>query len=144
MKFFRVLPNDPKLRSLTYAQREFIIQSMNEDVHEQELAAKGMEETASYTDTSFEKKFYSNQEEDLLEGDEDLDKLYRQSLKMKQKADIDAGTQVKDLSQYDKEITDKINSALYEKQKKQDSAQKQIQQNWDDILKDSKQYQDNE
>ena len=129
---------------MTYAQREFIIQSMNEDVHEQELADKGMEETASYTDTNFEKKFYSNKEEDLLEGDEDLDKLYRQSLKLKQKADIDAGMQAKDLAQYDKEITDKINSAVYEKQKKQDSAHKQIQQNWDDILKDSKQYQDND
>lgn len=144
MKFFRVLPNDPKLRSLTYAQREFIIQSMNEDVREQEIASKGMEETSSYTDNSFEKKFYSNKEEDLLEGDEDLDKIYRQSLQMKQKTDIDAGMQAKDLSQYDKEITDKINIALHEKQKKHDSAQKQIQQNWDDILKDSKQYQDNE
>ena len=144
MKFFRVLPNDPKLRSLTYAQREFIIQSMNEDVREQELASKGMEETASYTDTSFEKKFYSNKEEELLEGDEDLDKIYRQSLQMKQKTDINAGMQAKDLSQYDKEITAKINNAVYEKQKKYESAQKQIQQNWDDILKDSKQYQDNE
>lgn len=144
MKFFRVLPNDPKLRSLTYAQREFIIQSMNEDVREQELAAKGMEETASYSDDSFEKKFYSNKEEDLLEGDEDLDKLYQQSLQLKQKADIDAGMQAKDLSQYDKEITEKINTALYEHKKKQESAHQQIQQNWDDILKDSKQYQDND
>jgi hypothetical protein len=144
MKFFRVLPNDPKLRSLTYAQREFIIQSMNEDVHEQELAAKGMEETASYSDDSFEKKFYSNKEEDLLEGDEDLDKLYQQSLQLKQKTDINAGMQAKDLSQYDKEITEKINTALYEHQKKQESAHQQIQQNWDDILKDSKQYQDND
>ncbi|AIZ94695.1 putative tapemeasure chaperone protein [Lactobacillus phage LfeInf] len=144
MKFFRVLPNDPKLRSLTYAQREFIIQSMNEDVREQELAAKGMEETASYSDDSFEKKFYSNKEEDLLEGDEDLDKLYQQSLQLKQKTDINAGMQAKDLSQYDKEITEKINTALYEHQKKQESAHQQIQQNWDDILKDSKQYQDND
>lgn len=144
MKFFRVLPNDPKLRSLTYAQREFIIQSMNEDVREQELASKGMEETASYSDDSFEKKFYSNKEEDLLEGDEDLDKLYQQSLQLKQKADIDAGMQAKDLSQYDKEITEKINTALYEHKKKQDSAHQQIKQNWDDILKDSKQYQDND
>lgn len=144
MKFFRVLPNDPKLRSLTYAQREFIIQSMNEDVREQELASKGMEETASYADDSFEKKFYSNKEEDLLEGDEDLDKLYQQSLQLKQKADIDAGMQAKDLSQYDKEITEKINTALYEHKKKQDNAHQQIQQNWDDILKDSKQYQDND
>lgn len=144
MKFFRVLPNDPKLRSLTYAQREFIIQSMNEDVREQELAAKGMEETASYSDDSFEKKFYSNKEEDLLEGDEDLDKLYQQSLQLKQKTDINAGMQAKDLSQYDKEITEKINTALYEHKKKQESAHQQIKQNWDDILKDSKQYQDND
>lgn len=144
MKFFRVLPNDPKLRSLTYAQREFIIQSMNEDVREQELAAKGMEETASYSDDSFEKKFYSNKEEDLLEGDEDLDKLYQQSLQLKQKTDINAGMQAKDLAQYDKEITEKIKTALYEHQKKQESAHQHIQQNWDDILKDSKQYQDND
>ena len=36
MKFFKVLPNDPLLKSLTFAQREFIIASMNEDVKEKE------------------------------------------------------------------------------------------------------------
>lgn len=144
MKFFRVLPNDPLLRSLTFAQREFIIQSMNEDAHQEELAANGMEEVASYDDHSFEKKFYANKEVDLLEGDEDLDKLYLQSLKIKQKADISAGMQAKDLKEYDQEISNKIQSALYEKQKKQANAQQEINQSWDDLLKDSEQYQNND
>lgn len=136
MRFFKVLPNNPLLKALTFSQREFIIQSMNEDVKEQERAAKGMKTVAQVEDKSFEKKFYSNDEVDLLEPGDDLDKIYKQSLEMKAKEDAKRGVH----EDYDKVLTDKIESAAQEKRDNIKRVKNQVEENWRQLEKESKDY----
>ena len=136
MKFFKVLPNNPLLKSLTFSQREFIIQSMNEDVKEQQRAAHGMENIAQVEDRSFEKKFYSNEEVDLLEPGDDLDKIYKQSLEMKVKEDAKRGV----YEDYDKVLTERIRSAYQEKMDNIRNAKNQVEENWRQLEKESKNY----
>ena len=136
MKFFKVLPNNPLLKSLTFSQREFIIQSMNEDVKEQQRAAHGMENIAQVEDRSFEKKFYSNEEVDLLEPGDDLDKIYKQSLEMKAKEDAKRGV----YEDYDKVLTERIRSAYQEKMDNIKNAKNQVEENWRQLEKESKNY----
>lgn len=136
MKFFKVLPNNPLLKSLTFSQREFIIQSMNEDVKEQQRAAHGMENIAQVEDRSFEKKFYSNEEVDLLEPGDDLDKIYKQSLEMKAKEDAKRGV----YEDYDKVLTERIKSAYQEKMDNVRNAKNQVEENWRQLEKESKNY----
>lgn len=136
MKFFKVLPNNPLLKSLTFSQREFIIQSMNEDVKEQQRAAHGMENIAQVEDRSFEKKFYSNEEVDLLEPGDDLDKIYKQSLEMKAKEDAKRGV----YEDYDKVLTERIRSAYQEKMDNIRNAKNQVEENWRQLEKESKNY----
>lgn len=136
MKFFKVLPNNPLLKSLTFSQREFIIQSMNEDVKEQQRAANGMKTVAQVEDRSFEKKFYSNDEVDLLEPGDDLDKIYRQSLEMKAKEDAKRGV----YEDYDKVLTERIKSAYQEKMDNVRNAKNQVEENWRQLEKESKNY----
>lgn len=136
MKFFKVLPNNPLLKSLTFSQREFIIQSMNEDVKEQQRAAHGMENIAQVEDRSFEKKFYSNEEVDLLEPGDDLDKIYKQSLEMKAKEDAKRGV----YEDYDKVLTERIRSAYQEKMDNVRNAKNQVEENWRQLEKESKNY----
>lgn len=136
MKFFKVLPNNPLLKSLTFSQREFIIQSMNEDVKEQQRAANGMKTVAQVEDRSFEKKFYSNDEVDLLEPGDDLDKIYKQSLEMKAKEDAKRGV----YEDYDKVLTERIRSAYQEKMDNIRNAKNQVEENWRQLEKESKNY----
>lgn len=136
MKFFKVLPNNPLLKSLTFSQREFIIQSMNEDVKEQQRAANGMKTVAQVEDRSFEKKFYSNEEVDLLEPGDDLDKIYKQSLEMKAKEDAKRGV----YEDYDKVLTEQIKSAYQEKMDNVRNAKNQVEENWRQLEKESKNY----
>lgn len=136
MKFFRVLPDDPLLKALTFSQREFIIASMNEDAHQQELAAKGMKEESTVDDPTFEDKFYSNHEVKLLEDGDDLDDIYRQSLQLKKKVDAEQGISV----DYDKVISERIQEAYEEKMHKVANAKAQVQENWQKLLKESKDY----
>lgn len=136
MKFFKVLPNNPLLKSLTFSQREFIIQSMNEDVKEQQRAANGMKTVAQVEDRSFEKKFYSNEEVDLLEPGDDLDKIYKQSLEMKAKEDAKRGV----YEDYDKVLTERIRSAYQEKMDNVRNAKNQVEENWRQLEKESKNY----
>ena len=136
MKFFKVLPNNPLLKSLTFSQREFIIHSMNEDVKEQQRAAHGMENIAQVEDRSFEKKFYSNEEVDLLEPGDDLDKIYKQSLEMKAKEDAKRGV----YEDYDKVLTERIRSAYQEKMDNIRNAKNQVEENWRQLEKESKNY----
>lgn len=136
MKFFRVLPDDPLLKALTFSQREFIIASMNEDVHQQELAAKGMKEESTIDDPTFEDKFYSNREVKLLEDGDDLDDIYRQSLQLKKKVDTEQGISV----DYDKVIGERIQQAYEEKMHRVANAKSQVQENWQKLLKESKDY----
>lgn len=136
MKFFKVLPNNPLLKSLTFSQREFIIQSMNEDVKEQQRAANGMKTVAQVEDRSFEKKFYSNEEVDLLEPGDDLDKIYKQSLEMKAKEDAKRGV----YEDYDKVLTERIRSAYQEKVDNIRNAKNQVEENWRQLEKESKNY----
>lgn len=136
MKFFRVLPDDPLLKALTFSQREFIIASMNEDAHQQELAAKGMKEESTVDDPTFEDKFYSNREVKLLEDGDDLDDIYRQSLQLKKKVDAEQGISV----DYDKVISERIQEAYEEKMHKVANAKAQVQENWQKLLKESKDY----
>ena len=136
MKFFKVLPNNPLLKALTFSQREFIIQSMNEDVKEQQRAANGMKTVAQVEDRSFEKKFYSNEEVDLLEPGDDLDKIYKQSLEMKAKEDAKRGV----YEDYDKVLTERIKSAYQEKMDNIRNAKNQVEENWRQLEKESKNY----
>ena len=136
MKFFKVLPNHPLLRSLTFSQREFIIESMNEDVREQERQAKGLEKVAEANDKSFAKKFYSNETVDLLEDGDNLDDIYKQSLKIKEREDAKNGIS----EDYDKVITERINQAYEDKMHNIKNAKAQVEENWQNLLKDSKKY----
>lgn len=136
MKFFKVLPNHPLLRSLTFSQREFIIQSMNEDVKEQERAAKGNTKVAEVNDRSFAKKFYSNENVNLLEDGDDLDDIYQQSLKIKSREDAKNGV----YEDYDQVITDRINQAYEDKMNNIKNVKAQVNENWKNLLKDSKDY----
>lgn len=136
MRFFRVLPNDPLLKSLTFSQREFIIESMNEDAHQQELATKGLKEEDAFEDKSFEKTFYSNREENLLEDGDDLDNIYRQSLNIKKAEDTENGIN----EDYDKTIAERIQVAYDEKVQKQANAKAQVEENWKNLMKESDNY----
>lgn len=136
MRFFKVLPNDPLLKSLTFSQREFIIESMNEDAHQQELAAKGLKEEDTFEDKSFEKIFYSNREENLLEDGDDLDDIYRQSLNLKKEADAENGIN----EDYDKIISERIQAAYDEKMQKVANAKAQVEENWKNLMKESDNY----
>lgn len=136
MRFFKVLPNDPLLKSLTFSQREFIIESMNEDAHQQELAAKGLKEEDTFEDKSFEKIFYSNREENLLEDGDDLDDIYRQSLNIKKAEDIKNGIN----EDYDKIIAERIQIAYDEKMQKEANAKAQVEENWKNLMKESDDY----
>lgn len=136
MRFFKVLPNDPLLKSLTFSQREFIIESMNEDTHQQELAAKGLKEEDTFEDKSFEKIFYSNREENLLEDGDDLDDIYRQSLNLKKEADAENGIN----EDYDKIISERIQAAYDEKMQKVANAKAQVEENWKNLMKESDNY----
>lgn len=136
MRFFKVLPNDPLLKSLTFSQREFIIESMNEDAHQQELAAKGLKEEDTFEDKSFEKTFYSNREENLLEDGDDLDDIYRQSLNIKKAEDTKNGIS----EDYDKIIAERIQTAYDEKMQKEANAKAQIKENWKNLMKESDNY----
>lgn len=130
------MPDDPLLKALTFSQREFIIASMNEDVHQQELAAKGMKEESAIDDPTFEDKFYSNREVKLLENGDDLDDIYRQSLQLKKKVDTEHGISV----DYDKVIGERIQQAYEEKMHRVSNAKAQAQENWHKLLKESKDY----
>ena len=136
MKFFKVLPNHPLLRSLTFSQREFIIESMNEDVREQERQAKGLKKVTEANDKSFAKKFYSNETVDLLEDGDNLDDIYKQSLKIKEREDAKNGIS----EDYDKVITERINQAYEDKMHNIKNAKAQVEENWQNLLKDSKKY----
>lgn len=136
MKFFKVLPNHPLLRSLTFSQREFIIESMNEDVREQERQTKGLKKVAEANDKSFAKKFYSNETVDLLEEGDNLDDIYKQSLKIKEREDAKNGIS----EDYDKVITERINQAYEDKMHSIKNAKAQVEENWQNLLKDSKNY----
>lgn len=136
MKFFKVLPNHPLLRSLTFSQREFIIQSMNEDVKEQERAVKGKTKVAEANDRSFAKKFYSNENVELLEDGDNLDDIYQQSLKIKSREDAKNGVN----EDYDQVITDRINQAYEDKMNNIKNAKAQVDENWENLLKESKNY----
>lgn len=136
MKFFKVLPNDPLLKSLTFAQREFIIASMNEDVKEAERQAKGEKEVSRVEDKSFEKKFYSNENVDLLEQGDDLDDIYKQTLKLKAKEDARQGVS----ENYDEVLDFKIKQAIEEHKLKQRNAESQVDDNWRKLIEKSNNY----
>lgn len=140
MKLFKILPNDPLLEKLTYSQREFIIQSMNEDAKEAERAARGAEKTTQAEDKSFESKFYSNEEVNLLEDGDDLDDIYKQSLKIKSDVDAKEGKH----EDYDKVIQERIEAAYQNKLMKQRNAQAQIDENWKNYLDKTKNYYNDE
>lgn len=136
MKFFKVLPNDPLLKSLTFAQREFIIASMNEDVKEAERQAKGEKEVSRVEDKSFEKKFYSNENVELLEQGDDLDDIYKQTLKLKAKEDARQGVS----ENYDEVLDFKIKQAIEEHELKQRNAEAQVDDNWRKLIEKSNNY----
>lgn len=141
MKFFKVLPNDPLLKSLTFSQREFIIASMNQDAKEAELASKGQKQVAQYGDDSFEKLFYSNEEVDLLADGDDPDAIYKQSLKLKAKGDAEQGIS----EDYDQVISDRIKAAVEEKELNIKNAKAQADDNWKRYLDEANNfYQDDE
>lgn len=136
MKFFKVLPNDPLLKSLTFAQREFIIASMNEDVKEAERQAKGEKEVSHVEDKSFEKKFYSNENVELLEQGDNLDDIYKQTLKLKAKEDARQGVS----ENYDEVLDFKIKQAIEEHELKQRNAEAQVDENWKKLIEKSNNY----
>ena len=141
MKFFKVLPNDPLLKSLTFSQREFIIASMNQDAKEAELASKGQKQVAQYGDKSFEKLFYSNEEVDLLADGDDIDDIYKQSLKIKAKEDAKHGIS----EDYDQVVRDRIKVAVDEKVHNVANAKAQVDDNWKKYIEEASNfYQDNE
>ena len=141
MKLFKVLPNDPLLKSLTFSQREFIIASMNQDAKEAELASKGKKEVAQYGDSSFEKLFYSNEEVDLLADGDDPEAIYKQSLKLRAKEDAKRGIS----KNYDQIISDRIKAAADEKMQNIEHAKAQTDENWKKYLEGANDfYQDDE
>ena len=141
MKFFKVLPNDPLLKSLTFSQREFIIASMNQDAKEAELASKGQKQVSQYDDKSFEKLFYSNEEVDLLADGDDLEDIYKQSLKLKAEDDAENGI----VEDYDQVIGDRIKAAAEEKEQKIRSVKAKVDDNWKKYIEEASNfYQDDE
>lgn len=136
MKFFKVLPNDPLLKQLTFSQREFIIQSMNQDVKEAEKARNGQKTVSQFEDKSFEKKFYSNKPEKLLAPGDDLEDIYRQTLQMKAKEDAKRGIS----ENYDKVLKNRIQTAYEEKMQQEKNAKAQMDDSWRKLLEESKNY----
>lgn len=136
MKFFKTLPNDPLLKSLTYSQREFIIASMNEDILEQEHAENGTKEDSHVEDRSFEKLFYAEEDVDLLADGDDIDKIYQQSLKLKAEADAEQGVS----ENYDEVLDKRIQAAYEDKMQKQRNTEAQVDENWKKLLDKANKY----
>ena len=80
MSKFNVLPNDPRLQTLSVAARDFVLLSMKEDQQEQRRAALGLEsEGAGYSDKEMEKLYDAPEEEfTVIHGDQDPDKIFKQ------------------------------------------------------------------
>ncbi len=131
MKLFKVLPNDPLLKSLTFSQREFIIASMNQDTKEAQLAAKGQKQVASFTDKSFEKLFYSNKNVDLVAPGDDPNEIYGQVLKLIARDDAKQGIS----EDYDQVLKDKIQHAYNEKVMKEKRVDEHTSESWKKYLK---------
>lgn len=80
MSKFNVLPNDPRLQTLSVAARDFVLLSMKEDQQEQRRAALGLEsEGAGYSDKEMEKLYDAPEEEfTVVHGDQDPEKIFKQ------------------------------------------------------------------
>lgn len=122
-KAFNVLPNDPLIQKLTYAQREFIINSMLLDIKEQELAARGVSpEDGAYQDDSYDDVFegkgiYAN---NLVDPDIDPDDIYRQ---------VVAKTK-------DKSYDEKLDKRIHEKAEEKEQEVKNIEEMQDRKIKE--------
>lgn len=126
MKEFKVLPNDPLLKSLSVQSLDFIIESMQQDAKEVERAEKGLspEAETEYTDTDFE-SFWNdpNPGTALAEGD-DPDDIYRQ---------VQEVTEDKD---YDSRLDEKIEQALAESKQIDSNVDAQIEENYNKLKSD--------
>ena len=118
-----------------------IIASRSQDAKEAELASKGQKQVAQYGDKSFEKLFYSNEEVELLADGEDLDDIYKQSLKIKAKEDAKNGIS----EDYDQVVRDRIKAAVDEKTHNVANAKAQVDDNWKKYIEEASNfYQDDE
>ena len=109
---------------------------MNEDVKEAERQAKGEKEVSHVEDKSFEKKFYSNENVELLEQGDNLDDIYKQTLKLKAKEDARQGVS----ENYDEVLDFKIKQAIEEHELKQRNAEAQVDENWKKLIEKSNNY----
>lgn len=81
---FNVLPNDPRLRSLSVAERDFILLSMKQDNIEARRASLGLEaEGAGYEDAEMREMYDVPEDEfEVIHGNQNPDDIYRQVQEM--------------------------------------------------------------
>lgn len=119
MKEFKVLPTDPRFKSLTIAQREWIIRNMILDTQELKNAQEGKESTKGYRDTS-----------------KDFDKFFEKRGEYRHAVDIDDDSlsgdeiyeQVKDMTEdstYDENLEAKIRNAIADKELEEENIKRQ-------------------
>lgn len=127
MKMFNALPNDPLIKSLTYAQREFIVASITQDNREAELGDNTKEVSHVVDNSDYKDKFYSNDNIDLLEDGDNLDDIYNQVQKLTNDP------------RFEMDIDNKIEHALEDKKSENKNADQIIKESWDKIEQDAKQ-----
>lgn len=127
MKQFNLLPNDPRLKTLTSQDLDFIVYSMNQDADEINKQLKGNNtEYSEYEDTEFSKLYESKEPVDLLADGDNLDNIY---------------SQVQDLTDdpdYDAKLDDKIERALSEKKLSDKNIDEEISEKQRQFAKDMK------
>lgn len=128
MKEFRVLPNDPLLKSLDIQALDFIIESMQEDNKEAERISKGQDPQASteYRDDDFEEFWNDPHPDTVLAPGDDAEDIYRQV------------QEVTEDKNYDKELDNRIEQAISEHQQKDANVSAQIEENQKQLEKDMK------
>lgn len=126
MKKFNVLPNDPLLKSLDYQAIDFIIESMNQDVREEEARANGgkVTEDSYFEDASFEDFLKDPTMDNIISNGDDPEDIYEQVKDM---------TEDKD---YDKRLDERIDNAISEKGQIDKNVDEHIKQQQEQLEKD--------
>lgn len=127
MKMFKVLPNDPQLKALTFAQREFIAASIVQDGRDEKLGGDVQRQSHMVDNSDYKDKFYSNENIELLEDGDDLNDIYNQ---------------VKGLTndpRFEQDIDNKIEHAIEDKENINKNVDQVIKESWDKIEKQANQ-----
>ena len=126
MDRFHVLPNDPRIQTLTVAQRDFLFESIQYDNDLKRAQAEGREIDSSFEDESedyLNDIYNSNEHVDLVAEGDDIDELYNQ---VKEATNDPA---------YEAKIDSAIDMELHDKKLHDARVDEEIKQNFEEAYK---------